>query len=292
MSSHANPKFFCFGLGFTSLTLCDRLISAGWEIAGTVRSEQKANLLRNRGIKVFTFDGIEANPEISESIRESSFILTSVPISESLDPVFEAYGSVIESAPLLQWFGYLSTTVVYGNHDGNWVDETTPCTPSGLRGEKRLKAEQDWSSLALPLHVFRLAGIYGPGRNALETIKAGKARRIDKPGQVFSRIHVEDIATTVVASMENPKGKPGQPAIYNLCDDEPCEPRSVIEYGCQLLGQNPPPLVPFEEANLSAMGRTFYEDNKRVRNDRIKQELGVTLRYPNYRVALDELAAK
>ncbi len=290
MSSHANRKFFCFGLGFTSLSLCDRLLDAGWEIAGTVRSEQKANLLRERGIETFIFDGIQSNPRINKAICESNFILNSVPIPDSIDPVFDIYGSQIEACPNLQWFGYLSTTVVYGNHDGAWVSEETACKPSGKRGVNRLQAEQAWASLDLPLHIFRLAGIYGPGRNALETIKAGKAKRIDKPGQVFSRIHVEDIATALLASMDHPEGLPTEAAIYNLCDDEPCEPRDVIEYGCALLGVSLPPLVPYEDANLSPMGRTFYDDNKRVSNEKIKRDLGVQLGYPNYRVALDELA--
>ena len=292
MSSLPNPKIFCFGLGFTSLSLCDRLRQSGWEIAGTVRSEQKANLLEKAGIQAFVFDGIEENPDVTKALHDSNYIVNSVPVPvpDSFDPIFNIYGSVIEACQNMRWFGYLSTTVVYGNHNGGWVNEETPCEPSGKRGLNRLAAERAWSGLSIPVHIFRLAGIYGPGRNALETIKAGKAKRIDKQGQVFSRIHVQDIATALKASMEKPKGKIGEPAIYNLCDDEPCEPRAVIEYGCQLLGVDPPPLVPYEEANLSPMGRTFYEDNKRVSNQKIKDELDVTLDYPNYRLALDELA--
>ena len=289
MSSHANRKIICFGLGFTSLSLCDRLLDAGWEIAGTVRTEQKANLLRSKGIRALIFNGLEANPAVGEAIRESHFVLNSVPVLDAVDPVLEEYGAEIANSPNLKWFAYLSTTVVYGDHDGAWVNEETDCVPSGKRGRNRLATEEAWAKLNLPLHVFRLAGIYGPASNEVETIKAGKAKGIDKAGQVLSRIHVHDIASTLIASMDNPTASPGHPEIFNLCDDEPCEPRAVIEYGCELLNVAPPPLVPYEDANLSPMGRSFYDDNKRVSNDKIKEVLGVKLRYPNYRIALDEL---
>ncbi len=185
--------------------------------------------------------------------------------------------------------GYLSTTGVYGDRDGGWVDEEAPLEPTGARGRKRVAAEAAWLALrrdhGVPVHLFRLAGIYGPGRNALATVQAGRAKRIDKPGQVFSRIHVDDIATVLEASMARPN--PGR--AYNVCDDEPAPPAEVIAHACDLLGVAPPPLVPFEQAELSAMARSFYRDNKRVSNRRIKQELGVKLAYPGYKAGLAAL---
>jgi nucleoside-diphosphate-sugar epimerase len=185
------------------------------------------------------------------------------------------------------WVGYLSTTGVYGDRAGGWVDEASALTPAGERGRRRVAAEAGWRALGLPLHIFRLAGIYGPGRSALDSVRAGKAQRIDKPGQVFSRIHVDDIAAVLDASIARPY--PG--AIYNVCDDDPAPPQDVIAYACALLGRAPPPLVPFDQAALSPMARSFYGESKRVSNRRIKDELGVRLRFPDYRAGLDALAA-
>lgn len=185
----------------------------------------------------------------------------------------------------------ISTTGVYGDRGGGRVDETAALTPSGERGRRRVAGEAGWLELhrrhGLPVHVFRLAGIYGPGRSALDTVRAGRAQRIDRPGQVFSRIHVADIVETLRASMARPD--PG--AVYNVCDDDPAPPEAVIAYACRLLGIAPPPLVPFDRAELSAMARSFWDDNKRVDNRRIKQELGVRLLYPGYREGLAALLA-
>ncbi|MEM1066115.1 MAG: SDR family oxidoreductase, partial [Pseudomonadota bacterium] len=195
------------------------------------------------------------------------------------------------AAPHLEWVGYLSTTGVYGDHGGGWVDEHTALTPATKRGEMRRVAEAAWQALAvetgLPLHIFRLAGIYGPGRGPFAKVRAGTARRIVKEGQVFSRIHVEDIAQVLAASIARPK--PG--AIYNLCDDDPAPPQDVIAHAAELLGLPLPPAIAFEEAELSPMARSFYAESKRVRNDRIKEELGVTLHYPSYRDGLAALLA-
>ncbi|WP_260349055.1 SDR family oxidoreductase, partial [Alloyangia mangrovi] len=192
-------------------------------------------------------------------------------------------------APALDWVGYLSTTGVYGDHGGDWVDEDTPLTPTTARGKARAEAEAAWQAIdGLPLHIFRLAGIYGPGRGPFEKVRQGTARRIVKPGQVFSRIHVEDIAQVLEASIRHPR--PG--AIYNLCDDDPAPPEEVLQHAAELLDLPPPPEVAFDAAEMSPMARSFYAENKRVRNDRIKDELGVTLLYPDYRAGLAALLAE
>lgn len=203
------------------------------------------------------------------------------------DPVLAAESAALaKAAPHLEWVGYLSTTGVYGDHKGAWVDESTPLNPATERGHARVDAEAAWAALAarsgLPLHIFRLAGIYGPGRGPFEKVRGGTAQRIIKPGQVFSRIHVDDLATTLAASIARPN--PG--AIYNVCDDDPAPPEDVIAHAATLLGLPPPPAVPYAEADLPPMARSFYAESKRVRNDRIKAELGVRLAYPSYREGL------
>ena len=190
-----------------------------------------------------------------------------------------------------RWLGYLSSTGVYGDKQGGWVDEATPPAPSNPRSAKRLAAEIAWAVFAAetraPLHIFRIAGIYGPGRNPLEALRAGTARRFDKPGQVFSRIHVDDLAAALAASIANPSPN----AIYNVCDDEPVSQADVIAYGAELLGLTPPPLEVFAaaEPSLSEMAKSFYRDSKRVRNGKMKRELGVALAYPTFREGLRAL---
>jgi nucleoside-diphosphate-sugar epimerase len=218
----------------------------------------------------------------------SSYLLSSVPPDEHGDPVLDLHGADIARTRSLRWVGYLSTTGVYGDRGGGWVDETSPLLPTGERGRRRVSAEGQWLDLrrrhGIPVHVFRLAGIYGPGRSALDAVRSGSPRRIVKPGQVFSRIHVADIARVLRASMARPR--PG--TVYNVCDDDPAPPADVVAFACELLGVAPPPPVPIEEAELSEMALSFYADIKRVSNRRIKQELGVSLLYPGYR---DGLAA-
>jgi len=200
--------------------------------------------------------------------------------------VIDHHADAIGALPGLAWAGYLSTTGVYGDHGGGWVDEETPLTPSGDRGRRRVAAESAWLDLwersGTPVHLFRLAGIYGPGRNALETVRQGRARRVVKPGQVFSRIHRDDIVQTLLASI----AKPNPGAAFNVCDDEAAPPQDVIAYACTLLDREPPPETAYDAAELTPMARSFYTDNKRVRNRRIKQELGVRLRWPTYREGL------
>lgn len=282
-----NRHLFCFGLGYTALALAARLKSRGWRVAGTVRGADKAARLRSQDIEavVLSEGGRLAAP--GAVLAGVSHVLAGVPPDPAGDPVLRTHGPDIAAAGP-QWLGYLSTTGVYGDRSGDWVDETSPLAPATERGRRRAAAEAAWAEWGArsgcPVHVFRLAGIYGPGRNALLSVAQGRARRIRKPGQVFSRIHVHDIASVLEASMARPRGG----AIYNVCDDEPAPPDEVIAFACDLLGVAPPPVVPFNEAaaEMSPMARSFYAENKRVRNNLIKTELGVKLRYPSYREGL------
>jgi nucleoside-diphosphate-sugar epimerase len=272
------PKLFCIGLGYTAGVLARRLRAEGWRIGGTCRSEANREALAAEGIEAV----LAGADEPARDLAGASHILVSIPPDETGDPGYALYGAAVAALPGLEWLGYLSTTGVYGDRQGGWVDEDSALRPTGERGRRRVAAERLW--LDLGAHVFRLAGIYGPDRSALDTVKAGRAQRVVKPGQVFSRIHVADIATALAASIARPR--PG--AVYNLSDDDPAPPDEVVAYACRLLGIEPPPPVPFESAILSAMARSFYDDNKRVSNRRLKAELGVTLAYPGYR---DGLAA-
>lgn len=288
-SPETPPRLFCFGLGFSALTLAKRLLKAGWQVAGTARTQDKAEQLQAQGLEAWVFDHGHPLADFDAALAGSQYLLSSVPPSAGGDPVLAAHGEAISRLPAVRWIGYLSTTGVYGNADGGWVDEDSPIRPSGARGQRRADAEAAWLALGrqggLPVHLFRLAGIYGPGRNQLASLKRGKARRIHKPGQVFSRIHVEDIAAVLQASM----ARPNAGRAYNVCDDEPADPAEVVRHAAALLGVDPPPLVPFEEAELTPMARSFYDDSKCVSNRRIKNELGVRLAYPGYRSGLSAL---
>lgn len=281
---------FIFGYGFSAGALADRLRAAGSRISATCRTEEKRARLRAAGIDAHLFDADRPlDAEGLSALGGATHLLSSVPPGEDGDPVLNAHEADIRAAAPFRWIGYLSTTGVYGDRDGGWVDEDSALAPTGSRGQRRVDAEAAWFALgeAGPVHSFRLAGIYGPGRSALETVRAGRARRIVKPGQVFSRIHIDDIAAVLAASMARPR----HGAAYNCCDDDPAPPQDVIAYACDLLGVAPPPEIPIEEAELSPMARSFYRDNKRVSNRRIKEELGVSLTWPSYRAALDAMAA-
>jgi nucleoside-diphosphate-sugar epimerase len=217
-------------------------------------------------------------------------VLASIGPDEAGDPVLAHHLTDLRRYATLQWVGYLSTTGVYGDRDGAWVDEADAVAPSMARTRRRVAAEGHWQASGLPVHVFRLAGIYGPGRgrNALEAVRAGTARRIVKPGQVFGRVHVDDIVQALRASVARPN--PG--AVYNVADDEPAPPQDVVAFACALLGVAPPPEVPYEQVELSPMARSFYADNRRIDNARIKRELGVILRYPTYRDGLRAILAQ
>jgi nucleoside-diphosphate-sugar epimerase len=280
---------FCFGFGYSALALARRLIASGWVVTGTGRSAEKAAALQEAGFFATLFD--RDRPVDLAVLDGVTHLLVSVPPDARGDPVLARHGEDIAALPGLSWLGYLSTTGVYGDRGGGWVDETTPLLPTGERGRRRVAAERGWLRLwhdqGLPVHIFRLAGIYGPGRSALGALRAGTAKRVDKPGQVFSRIHVADLATVLIASMEKPR--PG--AVYNVCDDDPAPPEEVVAHAAELLGIPPPPLVQFEAAGLSPMARSFYDDNKRVSNRLIKTELGVSLRYPDFRAGLAAILA-
>ena len=274
-----------FGHGYTARALSRRLISKDWAIFGTTRKQEKLSDLDSEGIIPLLWPG----QGLDRAFERATHLLVSAGPGAEGDPMLREFKREMAAlAPKLKWAGYLSTTGVYGDHLGGWVDEDTPLTPSTERGVARMKAETDWRSVAgLPLHIFRLAGIYGPGRGPFEKVRKGTARRIVKPGQVFSRIHVEDIASVLEASIANPD--PG--AIYNVCDDDPAPPQDVIAYAAELLELPPPPEVDFDSARMSAMARSFYAESKRVDNTRIKNDLGVKLAYPNYRVGLRSLLA-
>ncbi|MDH3231961.1 MAG: SDR family oxidoreductase [Alphaproteobacteria bacterium] len=290
-------RLFVFGLGYSAGALVRHLRNAApgadggaerWVVAGTSRSEEGVTALAHSRIAAYRFDNkLPLNAAGLGALGQATHILSSVPPDASGDPVLATHGDAIANSGAT-WIGYLSTTGVYGDTGGAWVDERAPAQPSGPRGERRAVAERAWLALrdgAAPVHVFRIAGIYGPGRNALAQLRAGAARRTDKPGHMFSRIHVADIAAALAASMARPN--PG--AIYNLCDDRPAPGPDVVTFAAGLLGVEPPPLVPFDKAELSAMAASFYADNRRVRNERIKQELGVRLTYPDFEAGLRAL---
>ncbi len=271
------PHLFCFGLGFTAATLKRRLAAQGWRVTGTSRSGDDGSL---------AFDGTKPLPR--SAFEGITHLLVSAPPGEAGDPILNCHAQdLARLARSLRWAGYLSTTGVYGDRGGDWVDETSPLEPTTARGKRRLAAETAWRDLRLPLHIFRLAGIYGPGRNQLVSLRDGTAKRIVKPGQIFSRIHVEDIAGVLEASIARPN--PGQ--AYNVCDDEPCPPQDVVAFAAMLLEMPPPPETAFDDAELSPMARSFYAESKRVSNRRIKDELGYRLIYPTYREGLTALLA-
>ena len=285
-------RLFCFGLGYSAQVLADRLLAEGWRVAGTCRSDAKRSELAARGIEAFLFDRDRPLDDPAAALAGTTHLLDSVPPDGSGAAVLDHHARDIAAVSGLAWAGYLSTTGVYGDHQGGWVDESTPVAPVTDRGRARAGAEARWLDLhrdhGVPVHLFRLPGIYGPGRSVIDSLRAGTARRIDKPGQVFSRIHAEDIAGALVASMSRPN--PG--AAYNVCDDEPAPSPEVIAFAAGLLGMEPPPLIPFDQARLSPMAASFYAESKRVSNRRLKQELGYALRYPTYREGLKaQLAA-
>lgn len=280
-----NRTLLSFGHGYSARALAARLLPQGWRIFGTTRNALKAEALAAEGIvPVLWPEG-----DLSAALEAATHLLISAGPDGAGDPVLARHRDAITRiAPRLDWVGYLSTTGVYGDHQGGWVDEETPLTPSTRRGRMRVEAEEQWRAVpGLPLHVFRLAGIYGPGRGPFEKVRDGTARRIIKPGQVFSRIHVEDIAQVLEASMLRPD--PG--AIYNLCDDDPAPPQDVIAHAAELLGLPLPEEIAYESAEMTEMARSFYAESKRVSNRRIKEDLGVRLLYPDYRKGLRALLA-
>lgn len=275
-----------FGHGYTARALSKILLPQDWRIIGTTRDEDKATRLLNEGVEPRIWPGADMIP----ALNAATHILISAGPNDAGDPVLAQLESEIASrAGQFEWVGYLSTTGVYGDHNGAWVDEETPLTPSTERGIARVNAETTWQSIPdLPLHIFRLAGIYGPGRGPFSKVRNGTARRIIKKNQVFSRIHVADIARVLSASIK----KPNVGSIYNVCDNDPAPPQDVITYAAELLDMPIPPAFDYETAEMSAMARSFYAESKKVQNDKIKIELGVDLLYPDYKTGLRALLAQ
>lgn len=272
-----------FGHGFSARALTPLLLAQGWRVIGTTRSEEKAAAIAATGVEPLIWPGCD----LSEPLQAADALLVSAAPGPEGDPVLiEMHDAIATVAGHLDWVGYLSTTGVYGDRGGKWVDETSALKPSTKRGQMRVDAEAAWAAIPdLPLHIFRLAGIYGPGRGPFAKVREGTARRIIKQGQVFSRIHVQDIAQVLNTSLHKPR--PG--AIYNLCDDDPAPPQDVIGYAAALLGLPPPPAENFETADMTPMARSFYAESKKVCNRRIKEELGVVLRYPDYKTGLQAM---
>ncbi|MDH3658591.1 MAG: SDR family oxidoreductase, partial [Alphaproteobacteria bacterium] len=243
------PRLFCFGLGYSALALARDLMAEGWSVAGTTRNEEKRAAFAAEGIDAYLFSREQPLDNTAAALADATHLLTSIAPDEEGDPVLGCHLKDLLAGHAMTWVGYLGTTGVYGDRQGGWVDEADPPAPTLPRTKRRVAAEGHWLASGFPVHIFRLAGIYGPGRgrNALESIRSGKARRVIKPGQMFGRIHVDDIVQVLKASMKRPN--PG--AIYNVADDEPAPPQDVIAYAAELLGVEPPPDMPFEEADLS-----------------------------------------
>ena len=291
------PNLFCFGLGYSASFYVTEFGARFDRIAGTVRTRDKAAAIAAAGIgghkvEAFVFDG-EAAPEVTAAVMDAGAILISVPPDESGDPVLAQFAETIAGAPHLRTMVYLSTVGVYGDHAGEWVDEETPATPVSPRSRERLEAEQAWTTLgsraAKAVAILRLSGIYGPGQNALVQVRRGSAKRIDRPGQVFNRIHVSDIAQAIDAAFARRAD-----GIFNVTDDEPTAQGVPVVMAAELLGVTPPPEVPFAEAAkaMTPMALSFYGESKRVRNAKLKRELGVALRYPTYREGLRALLGR
>ncbi|MEA2878580.1 MAG: hypothetical protein QOF14_3776 [Hyphomicrobiales bacterium] len=291
------PALFCFGLGYSASHTIAEFGGRFDRIAGTVTTREKAAAIASAGIaghtvEAFVFDGSEAPPHVTAALMDATVLLVSVPPRESGDPALAQFADTIAGAPNLRTIVYLSTVGVYGDHGGAWVDEATPPTPISERSRERLAAEHAWAALATragkPVAILRLSGIYGPGQNALMQVARGSARRIDKQGQVFNRIHVADIAHAIDAAFTHRAN-----GVFNVTDDEPTPQGVPIAFAADLLGIAPPPEIAFDEAaqGLSPMALSFYGESKRVKNDRLKRELGVRLRYPNYRDGLRALFA-
>lgn len=274
-----------FGFGFTSEAVADRLQEKFTRISGTTRSSEKFEALSRKGVEPILFDGETASPQIMAAMENATHLLVSIGPNSNGDPVLNALMKNPELFKHLQWIGYLSTVGVYGNHDGQWVNEETICKPVSKRSKERISAEAEWLhsgvQTGVPVAIFRLSGIYGPGRNTFMNIEKGKARRLVKPDQVFNRIHREDIAQAVDLAIEKTAG-----GIFNITDDLPAPPQDVVTYAYQLMGKQPPEEIDFASADLTPMARSFYGENKRVSNDKSKTQLGMVYAWPDYKTSL------
>jgi nucleoside-diphosphate-sugar epimerase len=289
----------CLGFGYSAQHYVKRYGARFDRIVGTTRTPENAAALRLRfdAVEIVTFDGIAAASALADAIADATVLLISIAPHGGIDPALAQLRDAIMTAKHLRAIVYLSTIAVYGDHGGRWIDETTPLTPVLTRAGDRIEAERAWQAvgeaLGVPVAVIRIAGIYGPGTNPLETVAEGRARRIAKPGQVFNRIHVGDLAQIIDKAIDAALGR-GSGGVFNAADDEPAAPGDPIVFAAALLGVPPPPEIAFEEAmkTMSPFAISFYSANKRVRNDRIKSALGVVLRYPTYRDGLRALAAE
>lgn len=284
-------KLFCFGLGYTAEAFARRVRPLGWHVAGTARTPEGLERIRAAGYDGFLFDGSEPAPPVAEAVAAATHVLVSAGPDDAGDPTLRYHGKDIAHAPVLSWIGYLSTIGVYGDSGGDWIDEASMPKPGSDRTRRRLAAEDDWLAFgrtcAKRVQIFRLGGIYGPGRSPVDDLRAGTARRIVKPGQVFNRVHVDDIASVLLAAAE---GR-GSHAVYNVTDGEPSPAQDVVAHAAGLLGIAPPPEIPFETAPLSPMGRSFYAENRRISNKRLRDDFGLTLAYPSYREGLAAILA-
>lgn len=279
-------RLFCFGLGYSARAFARRVMAQGWHVDGTSRTQDGADALASEGFNTIVFDGTRRVPAVTESLRLATHVLVSAPPDAAGDPALLQHGDDLRAAFQLEWVGYLSTVGVYGDHQGGWVDETTPVNPRSQRSRQRVDAENAWLAFAAEtgkrVQIFRLSGIYGPGRSAIDKVRNGTARAIVKPGQVFNRIHVEDIANVLMACAQGG----GTHDIYNVTDSEPGPPQDVIAHAAEMLHMPAPPEIAFDDAQLSPMAASFYGENKRVSNARLRDDLNISLDFPSYREGL------
>ena len=278
-------KIFLLGAGYSARAFARRVAGRGYDIVGTTRAPDKAGVLERAGVRPVIFDGATMSPAMREALRETTHLVISAAPDEGGDPLLALAGPDLrETMPALRWVGYLSTVGVYGDHEGGWVDENSECRPTSRRSVARVAAENAWLEAgrvgSFPVAVLRLSGIYGPGRNALVNLAAGKARRVIKPGQYFNRIHVEDIAGALAFLSAR-----GMGGVFNVTDDEPSPPQDVITHAAEIMGVEAPPEVAFDEVEMTPMARSFWGESKRVSNRRIR-EAGYAFLYPDYRAAL------
>ena len=283
---------FCFGFGYSAGAFARRCLAQGWRVSGTSRTNAGVAAMDAAGVEGALFDGQRRSDEVARVLSVASHVLVSAGPDEGGDPVLRCHRDDLARCQHFPWVGYLSTVGVYGNHDGAWIDEETLPNPKSERSKRRLASEEAWRGLAeqagLPLQIFRLAGIYGPGRSAVDKLRAGTARRLIKPGQVFNRIHVEDIALILQAAC----AAPDKAGIYNVSDDEPAPPQDVVSFAAELLGIAEPVALDFDTAEMSPMARSFYSENKRVRNSKMKSAFQISLKFPSYREGIAAIAAQ
>jgi nucleoside-diphosphate-sugar epimerase len=282
---------FFFGMGYSSLATARSIhdiIDSDVPIAGTTRTEEGIERLAESPYRLHLFDGVTPGTTLVPDLRKATHVVLSIPPNDSGDPALNLHRRDLDAAPSLEWLCYFSTVGVYGDFGGGWVDESAPTRPLNKRSQQRVEVEQLWRDYAaergVPLLILRLAGIYGPGRSSFDKLREGTARRIVKPGQVFNRIHVDDIGRITALAAKARLG-----GTFNLADDEPAPPQDLVEYAARLMGVPVPPGIPFETAQMTEMARSFYSDNKRVSSKAIKAALGTELTYPNYRVGLDAI---